>query len=60
MTGPRLGPLSVLAWVFVVALVYSLVRPGSKAGTAVVDITNAVAAVIGQTTGYAAAKGRAA
>jgi len=58
ITSGRLGPAALLAWLFVVALIFSLVRPGAKAGTAVVDITNAVAAVIGQTTGYAASKGR--
>jgi hypothetical protein len=58
ITSGKLGPAALLAWLFVLAVIYSLVRPGSKAGAAVVSITNAVAAVVGQTTGYAASKGR--
>lgn len=41
----------VIAWAFVLGIVYMLVRPGSKAGTALVDVTNALAAVIGTATG---------
>jgi len=36
----------------VAAIVYSLVRPGSKAGQAVQAVTDALVGVIGTTTGY--------
>lgn len=54
MIAGRIGPFEVIMWLFVVAIVYSLVRPGSKAGTALVSITDVLVAVIGETTGYTA------
>jgi len=36
------------------AIVYSLVRPGSRAGRAVQAVTDALVGVIGTTTGYTA------
>lgn len=42
----------VLFWVVMVAVLASVVRPGSKAGTALVAITEALAAVVGEATGY--------
>jgi dolichol kinase len=50
------GPFTIASavfWVIILALIFSLVRPGSKAGTALVVVTDALAAVIGQVTGYA-------
>jgi hypothetical protein len=41
-----------LFWIIIVAAVFSLARPGSKAGQAAVSITDALAAVIGIATGY--------
>jgi hypothetical protein len=48
----RLSPWDALFWAFIVAIVFSLVRPGSKAGAAVVAVTDAIAAVVGMATGY--------
>lgn len=44
--------LGFFFWLVIVAIVFSLVRPGSKAGQAVVDVTNGFAAVVGLATGY--------
>lgn len=41
-----------LFWLIAVAIVYSLARPGSKGGAAVVAVTDALAAVVGLATGY--------
>lgn len=41
-----------IVWALVIAIVFSLVRPGSKGGAAMVAVTNATAAVIGTATGY--------
>ncbi len=43
---------SVLTGVLVVALVYMLVRPGSKAATAVTAVSGALGAMIGTVTGF--------
>jgi len=39
-------------WIIIVAVIMSLVRPGSKGGQFVVDVTSAFAAVVGTATGY--------
>lgn len=39
-------------YIIVVAILMSVVRPGSKAGAAIVAVTDALAAVIGMATGY--------
>lgn len=44
--------LDFVYWVILVAIIFSLARPGSKAGTAIVAVTDALAAVIGLSTGY--------
>lgn len=50
----RIGGLSgFIFWLIIVAIVFSLVRPGSKGGTAAVSVTDALAAVVGVATGYA-------
>lgn len=46
----------LLFWIVMVALLASVVRPGSKAGDALVALTDALAAVIGEATGYAQRK----
>jgi hypothetical protein len=48
----RVSWADLLFWVIVTAIIFSLVRPGSKAGAAVTAIVNAIAAVVGETTGY--------
>jgi hypothetical protein len=48
----RFSGWDIAFWIIVVAIVMSLVRPGSKGGQFVVDVTNAVAAVVGVATGY--------
>lgn len=47
-----MGIGDAIFWVIVVAIIFSLVRPGSKSGQAVVDVTDALAAVVGLATGY--------
>lgn len=42
----------LIFWAIVVAIIFSLVRPGSVSGQAIVDLTNALAAVVGVATGY--------
>ncbi len=49
----RVGITDVLFYVVIVAIIATLVRPGSKAGTAVVDMIDAFAAVVGGATGAA-------
>ena len=39
-------------WIIIVAVIMSLVRPGSKGASFVVNVTNAFAAVTGTATGY--------
>lgn len=39
-------------WVIVAAILFSLVRPGSPAGIAVVALTDLAAATVGASTGY--------
>ncbi len=46
-------PLDILFWVIVVAIIYMLVRPGSKAGTAVIAVAEVLAGVIATATGAA-------
>lgn len=43
---------SLVFWAIVVAIIFSLVRPGGPAAPAIVAITDALAAVIGLSTGY--------
>jgi hypothetical protein len=45
-------PLDVLFWVIMLAIVYVLVRPGSKAGTAIQAVSAALIAIVGETTGW--------
>lgn len=45
-------PLDLVFWAIMLAIVFVLVRPGSKAGTAVKDISTALIALVGETTGY--------
>lgn len=47
-------PVDLLFWAFVLAIIYMLVRPGSRAGTAVIALADAVAAMIATATGAAA------
>jgi hypothetical protein len=49
--------LGVVWWVLVLAIVFMLVRPGSKAGTAVVALADALGSVIATVTGAPAAAG---
>jgi hypothetical protein len=44
--------ITLIFWVIVVAILMSLTRPGSLGGQAVVDVTDAFAAVVGTATGY--------
>ena len=53
----RIGITDLLFWIVVVAIIATIVRPGSKAGTAVVDLVNAFAAVVSGATGAAWQKG---
>jgi hypothetical protein len=46
-------PLDVLFWVIMLAIVFVLVRPGSKAGTAITGLSTALIAIVGETTGWA-------
>ena len=50
-------PLDVIFWVIILAIVMVLVRPGSKAGTAVKGMSTALIAVVGETTGWAGTGG---
>lgn len=45
-------PLDVIFWVIMLAIVFVLVRPGSKAGTAITGLSTALIAIIGDTTGW--------
>lgn len=47
----RIGVWDFLFYLVIVAIVYALVRPGSKAGVAIVAVTDALAATIGVVTG---------
>lgn len=53
MNARHVGLGDVIFYVIIVAIVFSLVRPGSKAGAALVAVTKATADVIGWATGYA-------
>jgi hypothetical protein len=46
-------PLDVIFWVIILAIVMVLVRPGSKAGTAIEGVSTALIAIVGETTGWA-------
>lgn len=46
-------PLDVIFWVIILAIVMVLVRPGSKAGTAIEGMSTALIAIVGETTGWA-------
>jgi hypothetical protein len=45
-------PLDVLFWGIMLAIVFVLVRPGSKAGAAITGMSTALVALIGDTTGW--------
>jgi hypothetical protein len=45
-------PLDVIFWAIILAIVFVLVRPGSKAGTAVTAISTALIGIVGETTGW--------
>lgn len=45
-------PLDVLFWAIILAIVFVLVRPGSKAGEALKGLSTALIAVVGETTGW--------
>ena len=53
----RVGIWDLLFWIVMVACLASVVRPGSKAGTALVALMDALAAVVGEATGYESRKG---
>lgn len=53
----KVSAWDLLFWIIVVAIVASVVRPGSKAASAIAAITDAVAAVVGEATGYYARGG---
>lgn len=53
----RFTVADVIFWGIVLAIIYMLVRPGSKAGSAVILVTDALAAVIATATGAAARSG---
>ena len=53
----RVSPWDLAFWIIVVAIIASVVRPGSKAGNALVAVTEALAAVVGEATGYYAKGG---
>jgi hypothetical protein len=48
----RFRAWDVLFWIVIVAIIYSLVRPGSKGAAMIVALTDALAAVVGLSTGY--------
>jgi hypothetical protein len=48
----RVSGWDVAFWVIITAIIASMVRPGSKAGTALAALVDALAAVIGEATGY--------
>lgn len=43
-----------LTGVILLAILYGLARPGSKAATAIADVTTAMVALVGAATGYQA------
>jgi hypothetical protein len=45
-------PVDVLFWAIMLAIVFVLVRPGSKAGTAIQGMSTALIAIVGETTGW--------
>jgi hypothetical protein len=45
-------PLDVIFWGIILAIVFVLVRPGSKAGSAVAAISTALIGIVGETTGW--------
>ena len=51
----RPSVLSVVWWVLVLAIIFMLVRPGSKAGAAVIAMADSLGAVIAAVTGAPAA-----
>jgi len=48
----RVSAWDIAFYLIIVAIVFSLVRPGSKAGKALVAVTGAMTAVVGLATGY--------
>jgi hypothetical protein len=48
----RVSGWDLAFWIIAVAILATAVRPGSKAGAALVALTDALAAVIGTATGY--------
>lgn len=45
-------PLDIVFWVIMLAIVFVLVRPGSKAGAAITGLSTALIAIVGDTTGW--------
>lgn len=52
MNGGKFTLGDMIFWLLIVAIVFSLVRPGSKGAAALISITDGLAAVIGTATGY--------
>ena len=55
--GKTIGDLrfwDFITGVIILGIIYGLVRPGSKAATAVTDVTTALVALVGAATGYQA------
>jgi hypothetical protein len=51
------GPLDWIFWAIILAIVFVLVRPGSKAGTAIAGLSTALIALVGETTGAGGGNG---
>jgi hypothetical protein len=48
----RVGIWDLLFFIIIVAILFSLVRPGSRSGEAIVVLTDALAVTVGLATGY--------
>lgn len=53
----KFSALDVIFWAIVLAIVFMLVRPGSKAAAGLIAVTDAFAAVVGTATGAVARGG---
>jgi hypothetical protein len=51
------GLWELVTGVIIIAIIFMLVRPGSPAGTAVTDLSEALAALVGTATGYTSSSG---
>jgi dolichol kinase len=51
MLGPVGGLSGLFFWLVVIAIIFTLVRPASRAGQALVALTDAIAGIIGAATG---------